>query len=80
MPLPITTLPVQGAARTSDGWAYVIRSAFLNPLGVPFQSPIRQIARAADGSPDAGIVIVLRAVVAPAATVTWVLWTASSPL
>jgi hypothetical protein len=70
VPLPTTTLPVQDAARTSDGCAYVIRSAFLNPLGEPSQLPIRQIALALDGSFEDGIAMLFSVVVPPAVTAT----------
>ncbi|MDH6699677.1 hypothetical protein P3T26_004138 [Streptomyces sp. MAA16] len=80
MPLPTTTFPVQEAARTSDGCAYVISSAFLKPPGVPSQEPIRQIAVALPGSFEVGTAMLLRVVVPPAVTATEVVYTASSPL
>lgn len=70
MPLPMTTLPVQEEARTSEGWAYVIRSAFLKPPGVPSQLLMRQIALALPGSFEDGIAMLLRVVVPPALTLT----------
>src|SRR5690242_12442779 len=76
----MTTFPVQDAARTSDGCMYVIRPAFLNPLGVPSQLLIRQIAEALLGSLEDGIARVFRVVVEPAETLTEPVWTASSPL
>ena len=67
---------VHEAIRTSDGCIAVTLSPLRNSRGVPSQSPIRQTGVALLGSPV--IVMVLSALVAPAATVTPRVSTASS--
>ena len=64
--------------RTSDGCIVVSRSPLMNSRGVPSQSPMRHSATAVEGSP--ATVIVCRPVVAPAATLTVRVSTASSSL